>query len=64
LFWFFADVADVTGGTARIRARGSSAPPSSEPRATDTSAVLKDGSITATAIRNFGDCDGMPGDGP
>jgi len=38
--------------------------PSSEPRAAGISRALKDGSITATAIRNFGGCDGMPGGGP
>jgi hypothetical protein len=38
--------------------------PRSEPRAAGISRAMKDGSITATAIGNFGDCDGMPGGGP
>jgi len=59
-FWSFADVAAVADGTARIRARRSSAPPSSGQHVIDISRVQKGASIIVIAIRNFGDCGAMP----
>ncbi len=57
--WSFADAAVVAGGTARIRARPSCAPPGNGRHVSGISRVPKGASITGTAIRNFGDCGGM-----
>lgn len=62
--WSSAVAATGAGATAPGPVQLSFALPSSEPRAAGISRALKDGSITATAIRNFGDSDGMPVGGP
>jgi len=54
-FWSFAEAAPVADGTARSRARPSCAPRSKERHVGSISTVLKDASITATAIENFAD---------
>jgi len=53
----------VVDDTAPGPVQCSREPPSSETRAADTSKALKGDSITATAIRNFGDCVGTPSSG-
>jgi hypothetical protein len=53
----------MAGATAPGPVQRSCAPRSSERRAAGTSRALKGGSIIATAIRNFDDCDGTPSSG-